>query len=415
MRIERVAAGGDGVGRLADGRVAFVPRTAPGDLALVTVTQTAKRFVRARLAELLEAGPDRVEPACPHYRDDDCGGCQLQHLSPEGQLGARRGILMDAMTRIAKLAVEPPSVRPSPDQWAYRSKITLTAARAARAAGAASQYGYHRVGRPDATFSLDRCLIAAEPINALWARVNPNRRLLPDLTTRVGLRLDRTGGDHLIVETAEGPAWTGAKALWSKGAAERPLTIWWRPEGGAARVVAGAATAYPATAFEQVHPAMGDQARAFAIEQLGPVSGKRIWDLYAGIGETSSLLAQAGARVIGVESDGTAVAEAERTQQSFGDTIERVTGRCERVVGSLADPDLVIANPPRTGMDEGVVREIRSRRPERFVYLSCDPATLARDLARLVEGNAYRIVAMKAFDLFPQTAHLETVAVMERA
>ena len=395
---------------MADGRVAFVPRTAPGDLASVTVTQPAKRFVRARLTNVLESGPDRVEPRCPHYLGDECGGCQLQHLSPAGQVAARRGILTDAMARIAKMPIDPPPLEPSPEQWGYRAKITLSV-------GPGGRIGYHQLGRPGSTFALDRCLIAAEPLNALWSRVKASRGSLPATATRLVLRLDREGGEHLIVEASDGPVWTGGKALASSVASERPVTIWWLPEGGAARAVAGAATGYPATAFEQVHPVMGDRARAFAVDQLGLVSGKRIWDLYAGVGETASQLAQRGGQVTSVESDGIAVAEAERTQREFGTVIERVVGRAERVVGSLADPDLVVANPPRVGMDEGVVTTIRSRGPERIVYLSCDPATLARDVARLAdptEGRGYRLTAVAAFDLFPQTAHLETVAVLER-
>ena len=184
--------------------------------------------------------------------------------------------------------------------------------------------------------------------------------------------------------------------------------IWWQPAEGAPRVMAGAAEAYPAAVFEQVHPEMGDRVRAYAVAALGDVAGRRVWDLYAGIGETTVQLTDAGAEVESVEADPRAVLEAERR----GPRARRHAGRVEHLLGELAPPDLVITNPPRTGMDGRVPAELERRRPERLVYVSCDPATLARDLARLPN---YELTDVRAFDLFPQTAHVETVAVLRRA
>lgn len=412
MRIERIAAGGDGVGRLSDGRVAFVPRTAPGDLVAVSVVKEVKRFVRARLERLDEPGPNRVVPDCPHYERDHCGGCQLQHLSLEAQVAARRGILIDALERIAKTAIEVPLIEPAAEPWGYRAKMSLTV-------GPTGKIGFHQVGRPDAVFALDRCAIASPQLNDLWRRLDGQRTKLPRATVRLVLRLDRGGGEHLIIATGAGPMWTGGKALWEALKGGRALTIWWQPHEGAARAVGGADTTYPATAFEQIHPAMGDRVRRHALECLGAVTDLRIWDLYSGIGETSSALADAGAAaVISVEQDRRAIEEAERRQMTHGRRIERIVGTTERVVGSLGRVDLVITNPPRVGMDGEVVRVIRARAPSRVVYISCDPATLARDVARFQAvgdaGAAYRLTAVRGFDLFPQTAHLETVAVLER-
>jgi tRNA/tmRNA/rRNA uracil-C5-methylase (TrmA/RlmC/RlmD family) len=160
--------------------------------------------------------------------------------------------------------------------------------------------------------------------------------------------------------------------------------------------------------FQQVHPEMGDRVREFAVQQLGDVSGRRVWDLYAGIGETTEQLATRGAVVESVESDRRAVAEAE----TRGAAARRHTGRVEDVLHELRRPDLVIANPPRTGMDERVTTELARLRPNRIVYISCDPATLGRDLQRL---EHFRLLLVQAFDLFPQTTHVETVAVLEPA
>lgn len=411
IRIERIAAGGEGVGRLSDGRVAFVPRAAPGDVVAIEVVRPEKRFVRAIITELVEPGPGRVTPRCGHYDRDRCGGCQLQHLDSPSQALARQAILNDAMIRIGKVTVTVPPVEPATAQWGYRSKISLTV-------GRNGAIGYHRVGEPGSIFGLERCDLAAPGVDALWQRVRRARRLVPSHASRVVLRLDRSGGEHLVVVTEKGPIWTEGKRLFAAIKGEPPLTVWWHPDEGSVRAVAGSPTAYPATAFEQVHPAMGDRVRHQAVERLGLVEGRRVWDLYAGIGETSELIADRGAtQVQSVEWDRGAVEEADRRQQAYGRRIERTAGAVETVVASLGAPDLVITNPPRTGMDGRVIAVIRARRPERVVYVSCDPATLARDVGRFAEpaeGAQYRVTSLEGFDLFPQTAHLETVAVLER-
>ncbi|MBX3145544.1 MAG: class I SAM-dependent RNA methyltransferase [Gemmatimonadales bacterium] len=410
LAIDRIAAGGVGVGRLSDGRVAFVPRTAPGDRVEMRVMQVAPRFVRGRLVRIVEPGPDRTEPGCAHYVADECGGCQLQHLPTEAQRTARRAIVGDAIRRIGKLSADDPPLVPAASEWGYRAKISLTR----RPDGAV---GYHRYDRPGEVFPVRECPIAAPGVNRLLARLRQSRPELPRHLSRLVLRLDRSGAEHVVVETGEGPVWQGGRALHAAVKAEAPLTIWWRQAGEAPRAVAGSDSAYPPTAFEQVNPVMGDRVRAAAIERLGAVGGRSVWDLYAGIGETSSLLAERGADVVSVEWDRSAVAEAARRQARYGRQIERIAGAVERVIGSLGRPDRVVVNPPRTGMATEVVDGLRERGPDRIVYVSCDPATLGRDLARLVGRGppAYRLVSLEAFDLFPQTAHVETVAVMERA
>ncbi|MHB1326760.1 MAG: class I SAM-dependent RNA methyltransferase [Gemmatimonadales bacterium] len=409
LTIDRIAAGGVGVGRISDGRVAFVPRTAPGDRIEMRVMQVAPRFVRGRLVRILEASPDRVEPGCPHYVADECGGCQLQHLPVEAQQSARRAIVGDAIRRIGKLAADDPPLVPAAQEWGYRAKISLTR----RVDGAV---GYHRYDRPGEIFPVRECPIADPGINRLLARLRENRPELPRHLSRLVLRLDRSGAEHVVVETGEGSLWQGGRALHAAIRGDAPLTVWWRQAGEAPRAVAGSASAYPPTAFEQVNPVMGDQVRAAAVSRLGTVGGCSVWDLYAGIGETSTMLAEGGADVVSVEWDRSAVAEAARRQAPLGRQIERIAGAVERVIGSLGRPDRVIVNPPRTGLDAVVVDGLRERRPERIVYVSCDPATLGRDLGRLVGSGppAYRLVNLEAFDLFPQTAHVETVAVMER-
>jgi 23S rRNA (uracil1939-C5)-methyltransferase len=400
VRILRLAAGGDGVGRLEDGRTVFVPRSAPGDLVELTRVREHRRFARARVARVLEPAPERVGARCPHYVEDDCGGCQLQHLASATQREARRTFVGDALRRIAKLDVPDPELVPASEDFEYRTKITLHVDDGGR------RIGLHPLDRPDFAFELARCHITRPELMSLWEEVGSLRKLLPSGVRHIVLRLDRWGRRHVVLVT--GPR-TGAAALYEAMTARGvAATLWVQPEGEEASAVSAPDLPFPATVFEQVHPAMGDRVRAHAVAALGDIAGRHVWDLYAGIGETTAALADAGASVESVESDPRAVAEAE----ARGPPAARLVGRVERVVGNLRAPDLVITNPPRTGMDERVTAALGTAAPSRIVYISCDPATLARDLSRL---QGFRLSSALAFDLFPQTAHVETVAVLDRA
>lgn len=403
VRILRLAAGGDGVGRLPDGRAVFVPRTAPGDLVELARLREHSRFARARAGRLLEPAAERVEPRCAHYERDECGGCQLQHLTGAVQREARRGFVGDALRRLARVDTADPPIEPAPQEYDYRTKVTLAVSEDGR------RIGLHPYERAERVFELEWCHITVPPLMELWRAVRSVRQLLPPGLSQVVLRLDRTGGRHLVLKTGPGEAWSGGVRL-GEALARRDAaaTVWWQPEAGAPRAVAGAAEAFPATVFEQVNPEMGDRVRAFALEALGPVAGERVWDLYAGIGETTALLAGAGATVESVEADSRAVAEAE----ARGPRARRLVGRVEDLLDALHAPSLVVTNPPRTGMDGRVSAALERLAPRRVAYISCDPATLARDVGRM---PGFRIARLQAFDLFPQTAHVETVALLERA
>lgn len=403
VRIRAIAAGGDGVGALPDGRTVFVPRSAPDDLVELARVKLSKRFARARVGRLLEAAPTRAVPACPHYEGDDCGGCQLQHLTSDAQREARGRIVGDALRRIGGMDLPPPPVEPSDREWEYRAKISLTVK--------GRRIGYHQVGRPDRVFDLVRCHIARPEISRLWTALSAHRRLLPANLERVILRVDRTGGRHAIIQAVGTTVWTGAPALGRVlDQAGAPAVLWWQPEGGVARVLYGAGPAYPALVFEQVHPEMGDRVRAHAIAALGAVSGKHVWDLYSGIGETTQALLALGATVESADVDRRAVAIAEA--RGPGGPVTRRAGRVEDLLDKLRPADAVIVNPPRTGLGPVVAGRLSARPSDRLVYISCDPATLARDLAWL--EPAYRVTAVRAFDLFPQTAHVETVVEASR-
>lgn len=405
VRIRGIAVGGDGVGTLADGRTVFVPRTAPGDLVELAALTLRKRFARAAAGRILQPGPGRVEPACEHYMEDVCGGCQLQHLDQATQQAARAEIVGSALRRLGGMEVTNPEVEEAPVTWGYRTRISLAVKHDGR------RIGFHRHDRPGEVFDLRRCRIAHPELQQLWSAVRDLRSRLPANLDRIGVRLDRQGDRHLLLEPKEPRAWDGAPAFRAElGRKGHRVTIWWTPPGGAPRVLAGTADPFPATVFEQVNPVMGDRIRTWGLAQLGEVGGQHCWDLYAGVGDTALALAAAGATVQAVEMDRRAVALAERRTE--GQSVRWEAARVEDALRRLDPPHTVVTNPPRTGMAAAVVEAIAAVAPPQLLYISCDPATLARDLRRL--GEKYRLAALRAFDLFPQTAHVETVALMER-
>ncbi|MEX2155751.1 MAG: TRAM domain-containing protein [Gemmatimonadales bacterium] len=405
VTITGIAVGGDGVGRLADGRAVFVPRTAPGDRVRLREgsLKLHRNFARAEIGEIVEVPPggSRVTPPCPHYVHDHCGGCQLQHLAYDVQLAAKRGIVGDALRRIGKLDLPDPEIVEALEEWRYRTKISMAVK---------TTVGLHPYDRPNFVFPLADCHITDFRLMALWRELRGKLDLLPERLSRLTLRLDRDGRRHVIAASAGAP-WLDADrlrgALQNGGGGE--IVCWWQPAEGAARVVAGPATGFPATAFEQVNPDMGILARRWAVEQLGDIRGQTVWDLYGGIGDTAALLVERGASVVSVDADEKAVTWARDHVQGA----RFIAARAEDVLPSLPPPHAVVVNPPRAGLHWDVTLRLTAEPVPKVVYVSCDPATLARDLHRL--NVNYQVSGVRAFDLFPQTAHVETVAVLEAA
>jgi len=408
VKITGIATGGDGVGRLADGRAVFVPRAAPGErIRLRDGVRLHKNFATAELAEIVAAGTERVAAPCPHYVHDRCGGCQLQHLAYDAQLAAKRAIVGDALRRIGKLDVPDPEIVEAVEEWRYRAKVSLTVK---GGGGRGRAVGFHPYDQPSRIFPLADCHITDFRLMALWRDLKPRLDLLPAGLTRLTLRLDREGRRHILAESA-GEPWLDAERLRAALPPGDPVICWWQPVDGAARVMAGPATGFPATAFEQVHPEMALLARRWAVEQLGDLRGGVAWDLYGGIGDTAVELAARGAQVASVDVDETAV------EWARGRASERpirfIAGRVEDVLATLPEPNAVVVTPPRDGLHWNVTLRLTHQPVAHVAYLSSDPATLARDLHRLSVN--YRIAAVRVFDLFPQTAQVETVVVLEAA
>ncbi|HEU4988380.1 MAG TPA: hypothetical protein VFT41_01195 [Gemmatimonadaceae bacterium] len=398
--VHGIAAGGDGVGR-ADGLVIFAPRTAPGDRVRARL-ERGKRFARATGVEVLTPSTDRVTPDCPHYDRDRCGGCQLQHLSTDAQRRAKAGMIRDAFERIARRPIALPEVRHGRDAWRYRTKLTL----ALRRRGTGWTAGLHRYDAPDEIFALDDCLITDTRVMDAWRAVLEAGHLLPEAPAlRAAVRLIGDGA-ALVIEG--GHEWRTAEAL--LGAVPALVEIWWVPHSagsrGGRRLVAerGAAQEHGAS-FAQVNADVAASMRTHVLALVRSAAPARVVDAYAGVGDTAEPIAREGAHVVAIELDRdacrVAAARLPAGSRAIADTVERA------LPGALP-ADLVILNPPRAGAGADVTAAIERAvpRPRTIVYVSCDPATLARDVGRL---PSYRVASVVGFDMFPQTAHVETV------
>jgi len=399
LHIDSIAAGGDGVAR-ADGMVVFVPRAAPGDLARVSY-ESKGRFARGTLVAIEQPSPDRVAPACAHYEADRCGGCQLQHLGYEAQCAAKGDIVRDAMVRLARRpASGPPAVRPAPGPWRYRRKLTL----ALRARDRGWTAGLHPYDEPGRVFPLRECPITEERVLAAWREVLAAGDSLPNAhELRGAVRFDDAGAGSLVVEG--GDRWTGAARLLER--APSLECIWWKPAGRprAAPAAARSADASPAAAFAQVNAAVADALLAYVVERVLAHDPVLVIDAYAGTGRTAFALASPGCRVVAIESDADASAWC---RARLPDGSRAVTARVEDALEGTLPADVVILNPPRAGADRRVSETLdRAAATTRaIVYVSCDPATLARDVSRLPN---WRVASLVSFDMFPHTAHVETV------
>lgn len=474
LRVESIGAGGSGVGRLPDGRAVFVHRTAPGDMVRAELTRVRKRWARARLGHVIEPGPHRRPPPCPHY--ERCGGCTLEHLEYHAQLEAKGTIVVEALRRIGKrIDLPAPELHPSPREVRYRNRVTFALR---RLPGGRVVAGFHELERPDRILDVDgRCLLPEGPVAETWDALRvawgPGAdRLPPGDRLRVTLRGTEDGAVIMVVEpdrTADGPGATPA-AHATPGTGQAPGTdhgdpealvrevpglaaVWGRSPGGEAALLAGEdeveevwygerVRIHP-DAFLQVNRRAAEHLHDLVLREAGVPRGRLILDAYCGVGVYGRRLAAHGAAAVGIEADpGAAAMARDRPVEGF----RLLEGRVEDRLDEALPVDLAILNPPRTGVAEGVMERlgagsagrsaVRPDRatassgrdhagsgdrkaarsavpPARILYVSCDPATLARDVERL--GTGYRISRLQVVDLFPQTAHVETVLTLDRA
>lgn len=424
VRIDGIAAGGAGVGRLPTGQVVFVQRTAPGDEALVRIRQRKRSWARAELLELRRPGAGRRAAPCVYY--DRCGGCTLEHLEYEAQLRAKHDVVAEALRRIGGIEPPPFDVVASPDEFGYRNRVSFTLR---RVGGHRVVAGFREVDRPDRVLDMTgACMLPESPVAQAWDALRAAwgagaGRLPAGRELRLTLRGTADGDTVLLVEGGSGgrPAELiervpTLRAVWhATDTAAPPVLV-----AGAADVMErwhDQRVALGGRTFLQVNRGVAARLETQVLEFAGDVQGRQVIDGYCGIGTHARRLAAAGAaRVLAIELDAGAVEQAERVNGSAerpGATKRRVRFLAADVAEALPEAlpaDLVVLNPPRAGVDERVSAALADQPPGRLVYVSCDPATLARDAKRLAPME---LVALRCFDMFPQTAHVETVALFE--
>lgn len=411
VRITGIAAGGAGVGRDHAGRAVFVHRTAPGELVEARVSNEKSRWAQARLLRVLEASPERRSAPCRFY--DRCGGCTLEHIEYPAQLAAKARIVADGLRRIGGIDTPVPDVVPSPREFRYRNRVSFTLLRLPSGGVVA---GFHELARPDRVIDIDDACLLPEPavaetwraVRAQWGRDASRLPSGPQL--RLTLRATMRGSTALLVEGGYSEGRPGELL-----ALVPALEAIWHQRGAGGQPVLLAGAAVLAESWQDETVSLGGavflQVNRFAAELLeehvlalaGDVSGLSVVDAYCGVGLHARRLARAGARVAGIELDTLAAAEARRAAPG----VQFVVDRVETALPSLLPADLVLLNPPRAGLDVGTVAALHAQPPARVIYISCDAATLARDLSRL--GPMFTVRSISCFDLFPQTAHVESV------
>jgi 23S rRNA (uracil1939-C5)-methyltransferase len=403
VAIDSIAAGGDGVGR-TNGLVVFVPRTAPGDIITAQISGKG-HFARGALRSIVTPSPVRIEPPCPHYTRDNCGGCQLQHMTYDSQLVAKQIIVRDSLQRIGKRNVDAPGIDRSPKEWRYRNKLTL----AIRRRGGRWIAGLHPYDDPVRVFPLADCPITDRRVVAAWHEVMQADAYFPDAKELRGSVRMTSGGPTFVM--IGGQSWAArdqfAAAVLSISA------VWWEPAEDKPRrlLYDKRRDRAPSASFEQVNAEMAEILRDYVLELARSYQPASAVDAYSGAGNTAIALSEEGVSVTAIELDADA---SEWSASKLTGSSRAVRGRVEEELPAALPADLVILNPPRAGVDARVTDtlEAEAARLRGVIYISCNPATLARDLSRM---PSYRIESVHAFDMFPETAHVETVCELRPA
>jgi 23S rRNA (uracil1939-C5)-methyltransferase len=399
LAVDSIAAGGDGVGR-SNGLVVFVPRTAAGDIVTASIAGKGQ-FARGSLRTVTRPSPDRTDPPCPHYTRDRCGGCQLQHITYRGQLAAKQRIIRDAIERIGKRQLSPPEVRPSASEWRYRTKLTL----AIRRRGGNWIAGLRAYDDPSRVFPLADCPITERGVVRVWRDVLSASGHLPEAAELRGSV--RVGDGAYTFSLEGGTRWATHEDFFA--AVPSLSDLWWEQEGRGPVLLHSRDTPglhkRPGISFAQINPAVAAALHAHVLERARSYAPARVVDAYSGAGATAIPLAQSGAAVTAIELDQLA---SDWCARNLPEGSRAVRGRVEDELPDALPADVVLLNPPRAGIDETVAATLEApgAKPRAVIYVSCNPATLARDISRL---PSYGIAGVVAFDMFPQTAHVETV------
>jgi 23S rRNA (uracil1939-C5)-methyltransferase len=415
LTIEKPVAGGRMLARL-DGAVVLVSGAIPGEVVEAEIEKVQRGTVWARTVRVVERAPDRVEA-----EDTACGGNVFAHVRYERQLALKQDIIRDAFTRIARLPLaESPRIEGSrPDGYRMRARLHHVQGR----------FGFFREGTHEWCDPARTGQLLPETLDALRALEETLDSSRQAAVVDVEVAENRPASErafHLLLHDDADPARLalGASAdavgvSCSRLRGGRPQTLWGTPEVTDTIAVPGESGEYTVSLTRQAHAFF--QGNRYVLPALvaavtGMVPGGRVLDLYAGVGLFSVALAARGdAEVIAVEGDRTAARDLRFNAARAGGTIETRHQAVEEFLATRRVPslDTVIVDPPRTGLTKEALHATMTLRAARLIYVSCDVATLGRD-ARVLVDAGYRLVDVRAFDLFPNTAHIETVARFER-
>ena len=466
LAIADAAEGATCFGRMDGGLAVFVHgQAAVGDTVQAEVTRIKKNLLEARLVRVVAPSPDRIEPVCPHF--GACGGCKWQHIRYDAQLRIKRKLVTDALEHIGGFAgVDVREPLPSPLTFGYRNKIDfsfgdrrfLTAAEMGIEAAALTKpmdfaLGFHAAGVFSKVLDIDRCHIATDEMNAaleVVKRFARARKLRPysshtheGFLRNLVIRKAFSGGGcmvHLITSTHD-PALMGellrellaalgeGLTTFINGVTQRLNTVAYADEthvihgpGHLVEELGGLRFKISPNSFFQTNTPQAERLYQTALDFAGLMPGDVAHDLFCGTGTIALYLARACRRVYGFELEESAVRDARAnaelngvTNCEFRHVDMKHLGATLADLGPEAKADVVVTDPPRAGMHEKAVETLRALPPRRIVYVSCNPASLARDAKLLCEGGLYKLGPIQPVDLFPHTYHIESVAILDRA
>ncbi len=430
---------GEGVGRYA-GLTVFVPGGAPGDTLDARVVEVKKNYARAELVTVLVPSPDRAVPPCPVV--GECGGCQLQHIAYPAQLALKRQQVVDAVERVGKLTgvVVHPTLGMD-DPWRYRTKAQFPVGmRGGRIIAGFFAPGTHRIvdiAACDIQHPLgNRILQVVRDLAQRYGVPIYDERTGRGVLRHVLARVGRGSGEAMAVLVTSGPEFPAgrliAEALMERVPGLVSVVQNINPEqtnvvlGRKSRVLAGRDSitdnigdlefAISPVSFFQVNPAQTEVLYGKALEYAGLTGVETVFDLYCGIGTISLFLARQARTVVGIEVVPDAVADArENAVRNRVANVRYVCGdatvELPRLAAEGTTADVIVLDPPRKGCDEPVLHAMAAMGPSRIVYVSCNPASLARDLG-ILGGLGYRTVEVQPVDMFPHTAHVESCSLL---
>jgi 23S rRNA (uracil1939-C5)-methyltransferase len=388
VSIGKLVYGGDGLAHIGSQAV-FVPYAAVGDLVRVRITSVERSYARAVIEELLQPSPARRTPPCAQF--GVCGGCQLQHLDYAAQLEAKVAFVRESLRRLGGIEWDGEIAVRAAEEFGYRSRAELKVARDEQGPNAKTRIGYFRAGTQEVC-EVEECLILMPAANRELQRLRAEPGSIPSDATRVHFTV---GDEEVIVTPATG----------ENGKSEAVDAL-----GTAHQMIGGIHYGFGVRSFFQGNRLLVEELVKAAI---GDAEGKLAVDLYAGVGLFSLQLAKTFEQVCAVEGNRAAAGHGIENARANNLTNVRyeaisVEAWLKYKSAELPRPDFVLLDPPRAGLGGQVIERLTAMASPRIAYVSCDPATLARDLRSLVEYG-YRIDSITALDMFPQTFHVEIV------